>query len=242
MSTSTTQVASVTFGFLENYMANVIDALKRLERIGNEHSDTTRKIIDAAEELSEKIASFYPESTTSNTPIVDIWEKRDGAVVSGTHMKYSLARRSEGQGLRVFNELKRQFVSDDREVALEFAVHIAQGLLVCIEEDLHRRTATDRSGLAAFQSEKVHKPLKFALAKRPIAWSRQGSSVAFSGPVFSYEIDGMPEGERALVTEIHDTWKFMRIKGDAGGDWIGDYTSADQALGALSSELEREFA
>ena len=46
-------------GIPHNSMADVIDSLKRLERIGSENSKTTEKLIAAAAELSDKIAKQY---------------------------------------------------------------------------------------------------------------------------------------------------------------------------------------
>ena len=40
-------------------MTQIIDALKRLERSGSENSQTTQKLIDAAEQLSRKIVEQF---------------------------------------------------------------------------------------------------------------------------------------------------------------------------------------
>jgi hypothetical protein len=151
-------------------------------------------------------------------------------------VKYSLAPCTRVKRTRVFNQLRGEFVDENREVALQFAADIAKGLLECIEQDLVRRTAEDKSGLAAVHAGKASNASRIVLTKRPIGWSRQGS-VAFSGPVFQYEADGMPAGEKALISEFNRRWRVMRVKDGIGGDWTGDYADPDEAMNALSREL-----
>src|SRR6185437_9455533 len=47
-----------------NAMPDVIDALKRLERVGSENSKTTQKLLTAATELSSKIVEQFDVSTS----------------------------------------------------------------------------------------------------------------------------------------------------------------------------------
>jgi hypothetical protein len=244
MSITTSQVASATSGPLENTMPNVIDALKRLERIGSEHSETTRKIIEAAKELSEKIASLYPESTTPWTTIAyESQEWEDFAAdsgrppkVFGRDMDYVLQpdNRVPGHPLRVFNRKLNLIVDGSRDVALGFAADIAHGLLEHIEKDLQKRLAADQNALEVLRSGGTNNP-RLSLTKRPIAWSRVGSEM-FTGPVIQYEVDGMPTGERVLVALLNGRWKVMRINGENQSDWRGDYANADDAVNAILSE------
>ena len=60
--------ASSQMAFTHN-MSNVIDSLKRLERIGSEESQTVQKILEAAKELSQVIWKHFPRSL-QNKPIV----------------------------------------------------------------------------------------------------------------------------------------------------------------------------
>jgi hypothetical protein len=56
-------------------MPNVIDSLKRLERIGSEESQTVQKILQAASEPSETVSKYYPASS------------QDKAIVATSTMK-----------------------------------------------------------------------------------------------------------------------------------------------------------
>ena len=47
------------------------------------------------------------------------------------------------------NEYSDEFVAENRSAALKFASDIANGLLECIEQDLEKRVAEDKSGVAA---------------------------------------------------------------------------------------------
>src|ERR1017187_9787224 len=60
MTNLTSPAASTVLGSPKsNNMADVIDALKRLERIGSENSKTTEKLLAAAAELGKKIVAQY---------------------------------------------------------------------------------------------------------------------------------------------------------------------------------------
>jgi len=147
-------------------MPNVIDALKRLERIGSEHSETTKKIVAAAEELSAKIASFYPAVHEAGFNIVDNRANEDSDPFEFktilvdpdgkpdpkcTAMRYDLQRDSSGQ-LHLYNVLTSSFVHEDRAAALQFAADIATGLLGYIERNLERLLAEDRERLPLIES------------------------------------------------------------------------------------------
>jgi len=62
MTNLTGPAASAAIGLPKtNDMADVIDSLKRLERIGSENSKTTEKLLTAARDLSELIVrQFLP--------------------------------------------------------------------------------------------------------------------------------------------------------------------------------------
>jgi hypothetical protein len=230
-----TGVADPGQSLSENIMANVIDALKRLERIGSEHSETTRKIIEAAGELSEKIASFYPSSTPEWTVIVQEVNETASEVIT-----YSLGPdpRKQERPLRLYNPKLGCFVDEGREAALRFAQDIANGLLGAIEADLRRRIAEDESGLEKVQSAiRGDASPRGKLTLRPIGWARQGAQM-FTGPVFQYEVENMPAGTRALVTEFRGTWKIMRITGETQSQHLGDYATPQDAVDALEAEIK----
>jgi hypothetical protein len=154
-------------------MPNVIDALKRLERIGSEHSETTRKIIDAAIELSEKIVSLYPpesgdcdiannqQDVKDDEGWVRVVTLNPAGMIDETipKMKYSISEVEDGPpgravspGYRaVYNEIKRAPVYANRDVALQFASDIANGLLEYIERNLEASVAKNRDGVAPLE-------------------------------------------------------------------------------------------
>jgi hypothetical protein len=122
-------------------MADVIDSLKRLERIGSESSKTVEKIIEAARELAAVIVSAYgadktvaiqlpnPYGTSQNPngPLPRRRQFQDYVITDGT--------------LTVLNYSTNKYVAvwHDRQEALRFAEDIAHGLLDLIAEDLEKR-------------------------------------------------------------------------------------------------------
>ena len=62
-----------------------------------------------------------------------------------------------------------------------------------------------------------------------------------TGPVYRYRVAGLPPGEEAdLACPDGRTWRILRVKDGVLGKWTGSYTSADEALGALRTELTPE--
>jgi hypothetical protein len=116
-------------------MANIIDDLKRLERIGSEHSETTRKLLDAARNLSDKIVSLFP---LDHCGPVDV-----SGFLGGTHSHRAALYSITSEGVKNNYEL----VFQDRAAALTFAHDIADGLLLFIEEELKTRVAADNAAL-----------------------------------------------------------------------------------------------
>jgi len=129
-------------------MANVIDSLKRLERIGSEHSETTKKIIEAAYELSSKINSIYSDYDGDNDQIVN-WERKDNHGHFVERIRYSLKTFHGARHL--FNDNLESYVSENREAALAFAKHIADGLLEQIEADLQKRLVANKQALESLK-------------------------------------------------------------------------------------------
>ena len=106
---------------IPNNMPDVIDALKRLERIGSENSKTVEKIIEAAKELSATIVKAYALREG------EMLSLRGGAGAtrpSAYVIAHGLLRFQEEPGMpEVFR---------NRELALRFANDIANGLLDAI--------------------------------------------------------------------------------------------------------------
>jgi hypothetical protein len=61
MTNLSSPVASAASGLPENNMADVIDSLKRLERLGDENSKTVQKILEAAREIEARIVKLYDQ-------------------------------------------------------------------------------------------------------------------------------------------------------------------------------------
>jgi hypothetical protein len=144
-------------------MSDIIDSLKRLERIGSENSKTVEKIIEAARDIEKKIISQYEQSESAtidpvgillriakqtNCSIADVACSAglDANVLYG--MRYTIEwRQNEGGGL--FLGVDR--VSTNRETALDFAKDLAGGLLFLIENDLLRRRSEEGQALDILQ-------------------------------------------------------------------------------------------
>jgi hypothetical protein len=150
-------VASATQEASHNNMPDVIDALKRLERIGNDQSKTVQKILEAAHELEELIVKQYGRATLphnlSGFPGINSWETDESTARKrqdlghklgvdprrAEHMWYELDwKPSAGATIRRIDRVgkTRARVSQDREAVLQFSRDIADGLLALIEHDL----------------------------------------------------------------------------------------------------------
>src|SRR5580700_3920651 len=82
MTNFTSPVASATSGLPENNMADVIDSLKRLERLGDENSKTVQKILEAARDIEARILQLYENHA-------------DGVTISGNKLFKSGPPRPE---------------------------------------------------------------------------------------------------------------------------------------------------
>jgi len=133
-------------------MPDVIDSLKRLERIGSENSKTTEKLMDAAREIERVIVkAFAPETADEVIQVVippkDRWSDANekgiciplpnpGRVVRKYWIENcALQFRSSGSGANGTS------VSKNRTTALEFSEDIAKGLLDYVNEALAQHKA-----------------------------------------------------------------------------------------------------
>jgi hypothetical protein len=144
-------------------MPDIIDALKRLERIGDENSKTVEKIIKAAEELEMKIASQYRRSLggyVNGDSILSEIAKSAGSspaeAAQSLGLDYNRMARTtyiiEWSGpysyaVQFVTMSGKQRVSANREAALHFASDLAGGLLTLIEYDLKKRQHSDREAM-----------------------------------------------------------------------------------------------
>ena len=123
MSHPTGQAA--TLGFPEfQPMADVIDSLKRLERVGAENSKTTQKLIDAANSLEDLLVAQFPHQTR-------VEFRRAGETRGFGKPPYFLDYAIDDGHL--VNQSIYRPVGADRTSAMRFAEDIADGLLDVIE-------------------------------------------------------------------------------------------------------------
>lgn len=130
----------------------IIDSLKRLERIGEENSKTTRKIKEATAEVAEQIAETVP------------------AGVAAGGYKVITVRSNVGKADFLFkdgiyyNQLEDGYLHGDfhacltaptREECLQFAADIANGLIDKFAAEMERRAQADREATATLEAAEV---------------------------------------------------------------------------------------
>ena len=155
-----TSPAAETAEGLPKAMADIIDSLKRLERIGAENSKTVEKILEAARDLEAKIAALYQDeesvSILGAIVLARLVKANRCSLAAAAkslgldhervmRMKYTVERSASG-GTLLGPKGKR--VSESREAALSLANDLANGLLVVIQQDLIERNASNQ---AAFE-------------------------------------------------------------------------------------------
>ena len=163
--------ASLVTPFLskDNSMADIIDSLKRLERVGSENSKTTEKLIQAASDLEDVILkAFAPKEIDRlfqinidvNLPSKNFYYIEQSRVVSTL---------PGGKGALLP-------VCANREMALRFSRDVADGLLdqisVCLERT-HKESESASLILEAATKAKAEKKaleeeqLRKAMGGRP---------------------------------------------------------------------------
>ncbi len=156
MTYPTSPAAETAEGF-PKAMADIIDSLKRLERIGAENSKTVEKILEAARDLEAKIAVLYQDeqsvSILGAVVLARIVKENRCSLAAAAkslgldhervmRMKYTVERSASG-GYVLGPTSTR--VSETREAALSFANDLANGLLVVIQQDLIERNASNQA-------------------------------------------------------------------------------------------------
>jgi hypothetical protein len=63
-----------------------------------------------------------------------------------------------------------------------------------------------------------------------------------SEPVQSYEVEGLPPGEKASIAQFNRAWRFLRWSETSHGNWSGEYASVEAALAALQDEINSSTA
>jgi len=151
---SNLNVAAATLDPFEKTMS-VIDDLKRLERLGSEHSETTKKLIDSAHRLAAKINDLFPDGQEDGAIIARMSSVNEALFPAS---RYSLRILPEERSLGIseayfsgarflYNQNLEKFVAEDRESALRFSEDIAKGLLGLIAENLELRLKADSEAL-----------------------------------------------------------------------------------------------
>jgi hypothetical protein len=164
-----TSAVAVQPSAFPNNMPNVIDSLKRLERIGSEESQTVQKILEAASELSETITKYFPASLQDMRIVAHVddegnirlgeWEQKpmrrvveDGQArmltpkaqhVFSVYTVISVYRNR----LMLLRDDEQHFVGSDRETALIFSKDIAHGLLEAINQFIDSEHRASEEGL-----------------------------------------------------------------------------------------------
>jgi hypothetical protein len=73
---------------------------------------------------------------------------------------------------------------------------------------------------------------------RPIGRSGEGSDSSKWDHVYQYEVLGLPPAQRATIAEMEGRrWKTLRTQDGVQGSWVGEYETAEDALGALQREI-----
>ena len=127
--------------FVPNPMPDVIDSLKRLERIGSGNSKTTEKLIQAARDVENKIVEAFAASRHQTICVLGMRTMVGGLVTHRPAYEISDLRLKR-------SSYEEYSVSEDRESALEFSKAIAEGLLDEINDALQKRTVENENASA----------------------------------------------------------------------------------------------
>ena len=147
MTNLTSPAASAAIGLPKtNDMADVIDSLKRLERIGSENSKTTEKLLTAARDLSELIVRQFLPGVGQGVTVATIERKNSLGWADDTSYWVGPVKGD----LRLTRN--NVIVWDNRSVALEFSKDVADGLLDLIVETLTERAKNGLEGLSVLDA------------------------------------------------------------------------------------------
>ena len=148
-------------------MSQVVDSLKRLERVGSENSKTTQKLVEAADRLAAVIVQQF-----------DVPDRYEVDVApSFTRTRYSIlnGRLCNGQS---------RYVAENRDTALAFAKDVAIGLVDGIVESLEHRNNESRAALDAVKValERIGPGVSWPAAMASSSSSRVSSSCVSTSP------------------------------------------------------------
>lgn len=77
-----------------------------------------------------------------------------------------------------------------------------------------------------------------SLTMRVVSSGREGQ-VMGTGTPDQYEVNGLPDGQRAWVGKREGQWKILRETNGTQSGWNGDYPTADAALQSLEKGEHR---
>jgi hypothetical protein len=138
-------------------MTDVIDSLKRVERVGSENSKTTEKLIKAASEVADRIVSQFAnggEDVVLETQYVLETTDEEGRSVTHIKLRTEFAGYCIRAGRLRFGDRNsdEDYVAQNRANALRFSKDIANGLLDVIAEIIERRNAETAEALAGIEA------------------------------------------------------------------------------------------
>src|SRR5579872_4797138 len=155
-------MASASTGYPEIHMSDVIDSLKRLERIGAENSKTTEKLVVSAREIAEAILEQFQPFDDDETiqvakrigrnrrhPDITFTDEGGNEVeLTQFELDYYI------QDGKLVNRDDGRYVGKNRETSLRFAEDIADGLLDVISKVLAERGQESAERLLTLDSVK----------------------------------------------------------------------------------------
>ena len=73
------------------------------------------------------------------------------------------------------------------------------------------------------------------LAKREIAWQREGQIAA----AINYQVENLPPGHSAFIIKVQNDWRVIYSENAVTSEWEDGYASADAALEVLERLISR---
>jgi hypothetical protein len=132
-------------------VADIIDSLERLERVGSDYSKTTEKLLAAASEIEQVIVSQF--RATRSAHFVTF------VPPGGTSVSYEINKSKTGDWGLMRSDVR---VSANRTAALKFAEHLACGLLGAITDHITVKIEETNQGILQLEAaaEKIRQQKK----------------------------------------------------------------------------------
>ena len=78
------------------------------------------------------------------------------------------------------------------------------------------------------------------LALHEYMWFGEGPGLNVNRRAIAFEVVGLPEKHQAWIADMNHRWQVLLAANGVYGKWGGRYRSADEALAAVSTHVERE--